>query len=94
MPTVTVATYNVHEWVGADGRRDPDRIIRVLRELRADVIALQEVALPLKRSTPFVLSHISEMTGMHAVAGPTLVKKDNDYGNVLLSADPLEGVEK
>lgn len=36
------ASYNIHKAVGLDGRRDADRIISVLRELDADVIALQE----------------------------------------------------
>lgn len=36
------ASYNIHKAVGTDRRRDPDRIITVLREIDADVIALQE----------------------------------------------------
>lgn len=36
------ASYNIHKAVGIDRRQDPDRIITVLRELDADVIALQE----------------------------------------------------
>ena len=36
------ASYNIHKAVGLDRRRDPDRIVAVLRELDADVIALQE----------------------------------------------------
>ncbi len=39
---LTFASYNIHKAVGLDGRRDPERIIAVLRELHADVIALQE----------------------------------------------------
>jgi endonuclease/exonuclease/phosphatase family metal-dependent hydrolase len=39
---LTFASYNIHKAIGLDGRRDPDRIISVLRELKADVIALQE----------------------------------------------------
>lgn len=39
---LTFATYNIHKAIGADGLRDPERILRVLRELDADVIALQE----------------------------------------------------
>ncbi len=39
---LTFASYNIHKAVGLDGRRDADRIIRVLHELRADVVALQE----------------------------------------------------
>ena len=37
------ASYNIHKAVGTDGRRDPDRILSVLHELGADVVALQEV---------------------------------------------------
>nr|WP_246448702.1 endonuclease/exonuclease/phosphatase family protein [Novosphingobium flavum] len=36
------ASYNIHKAVGLDRRRDPDRILTVLREIDADVIALQE----------------------------------------------------
>lgn len=36
------ASYNIHKAVGIDRRQDPDRIITVLREIDADVIALQE----------------------------------------------------
>ena len=39
---ITFASYNIHKAVGLDGRRDADRIIRVLHELAADVVALQE----------------------------------------------------
>jgi endonuclease/exonuclease/phosphatase family metal-dependent hydrolase len=39
---LTFASYNIHKGVGTDGRRDPDRVLSVLRELDADVIALQE----------------------------------------------------
>lgn len=42
---LTVASYNIHKAVGADRRRDPGRIISVLREIDADVIALQEADL-------------------------------------------------
>ena len=36
------ASYNIHKAVGLDRRRDPARIMSVLREVNADVIALQE----------------------------------------------------
>jgi endonuclease/exonuclease/phosphatase family metal-dependent hydrolase len=39
---LTFASYNIHKAVGVDGRHDADRIIRVLHELAADVVALQE----------------------------------------------------
>lgn len=36
------ASYNIHKAVGIDGVRDSGRIISVLREIDADIIALQE----------------------------------------------------
>lgn len=39
---LSFASYNIHKAVGLDRRRNPDRIIAVLREIDADVIALQE----------------------------------------------------
>jgi endonuclease/exonuclease/phosphatase family metal-dependent hydrolase len=39
---LTFASYNIHKAIGLDRRRDPDRIIAVLREIDADVVALQE----------------------------------------------------
>ncbi|WP_430442656.1 endonuclease/exonuclease/phosphatase family protein [Sphingorhabdus contaminans] len=40
---VKVASYNIRKAVGLDQRRNPDRIVRVLKEIDADIIALQEV---------------------------------------------------
>lgn len=39
---IRVATYNIHKAVGADRQRKPERIIEVLNELDADIVALQE----------------------------------------------------
>lgn len=38
-----VATYNIQKSVGLDGRRQPERILEVVEELDADILALQEV---------------------------------------------------
>jgi endonuclease/exonuclease/phosphatase family metal-dependent hydrolase len=40
---VRVATYNIHRCRGMDRRVMPDRIAEVLREIDADIVALQEV---------------------------------------------------
>ena len=37
-----IASYNIHKGVGLDRKRDPDRILSVLAEIDADVVALQE----------------------------------------------------
>jgi len=39
---IKVASYNIHKGVGTDQRRRPDRIMAVLAEIDADIIALQE----------------------------------------------------
>jgi endonuclease/exonuclease/phosphatase family metal-dependent hydrolase len=39
---IKVASYNIHKGIGLDRRRDPNRILEVLREVDADIIALQE----------------------------------------------------
>ncbi|CAN5342233.1 endonuclease/exonuclease/phosphatase family protein [soil metagenome] len=41
-PKIRVASYNIHKAVGTDMRRSPERILEVLSEVDADVIALQE----------------------------------------------------
>lgn len=40
--TLSVASYNVHKCVGADGVFDPGRVVDVVLEMDADVVALQE----------------------------------------------------
>jgi endonuclease/exonuclease/phosphatase family metal-dependent hydrolase len=39
---IKVASYNMHKSIGTDRRRMPERTLEVLREIDADVIALQE----------------------------------------------------
>ena len=41
-PTITVASYNMRKAIGTDRKRKPDRILHVLQQIDADVVALQE----------------------------------------------------
>ncbi|HVF38163.1 MAG TPA: endonuclease/exonuclease/phosphatase family protein [Sphingomicrobium sp.] len=41
-PTITVASYNMRKAIGTDRRRRPDRVLHVLQEIDADIVALQE----------------------------------------------------
>src|SRR5262245_8885822 len=43
MQLLRVATYNIHKARGLDGRVSIKRVSRVLKEIQADIIALQEV---------------------------------------------------
>src|SRR3546814_1125034 len=39
---IKVASYNMRKGIGLDRRRDPGRVLSVLGELDADIVALQE----------------------------------------------------
>jgi endonuclease/exonuclease/phosphatase family metal-dependent hydrolase len=91
---LVVATYNVHGWVGGDGRRDPERACEALAELGADVIALQEVRCG--HAGPGVLERIAELLKMESLRGLVHERHDEAHGNALLSrlaitaAEPIE----
>lgn len=89
----TAASYNIHQCVGTDGRRDPGRIARVILELEAQVIGLQEVN---SRSggnrEEAQMDYLAQRTGLKAVAGPTIWRGDSHYGNVLLTSYPIAGI--
>lgn len=85
---VTIATYNIHGAVGVDRKFAPDRVVEVLREIRADVIALQEVPLG-GTAWPNVLDMLQEATGFYSVEGPTMDGAKRRYGNAVLSRYPI-----
>lgn len=87
MRQLRIASYNVHRAVGVDGRFMPERILGVLREIDADVVALQEVEA--RDTGDHMLSWLAGKTGFHAVAGTTLIRHDGHYGNGLLTRVPI-----
>lgn len=81
-----VASYNIHRCIGLDGRNDPERIARVIEELNPDVIGLQEVESRFGGGLDIhQLNYLADETGMHAVAGTTVLRPDSHYGNALLT---------
>lgn len=93
--TIRIATYNVHACVGTDRRHDPDRIGRVITEIDADVIALQEFSYPadiaLEARTPVVLESLDRYEFM---LGPTCQRRDRCFGNVLLTRHAIRDVQR
>ncbi|HSF13170.1 MAG TPA: endonuclease/exonuclease/phosphatase family protein, partial [Erythrobacter sp.] len=49
--TIKVASYNIHKGIGTDRQRDPARILKVLAEVDADVVCLQEADLRFGKRT-------------------------------------------
>jgi endonuclease/exonuclease/phosphatase family metal-dependent hydrolase len=90
MTGLRVVSYNIHRCVGGDGRQDPARIASVLREIDADVVGLQEVDAVSGPSTDSMqMQYLAASLGLHAIAGPTIIREQGHYGNALLTRRPV-----
>jgi endonuclease/exonuclease/phosphatase family metal-dependent hydrolase len=91
---LSFASYNIHKAVGLDRRRDPDRILSVLCEIDADVIALQEADRRFgRRESVLPLAAIAEQTPYRAV--PLSMRPDSIgwHGNAVLVRRDIEVAE-
>ncbi len=84
-----VATYNVHKCRGMDGRTRPERIASVLKGLRADIIALQEVVGrgPAGKGQDEELAAYLDMASFFS---PARRLRGHLYGNAILTRLPVE----
>lgn len=88
---IRLATWNIHAGIGADGRYNLDRIIRLLRSHRPDIIALQEVD-SRGRLEDLPLTTLSAALGEYSAEARTIVAPDGHYGHILLSHWPMHEV--
>lgn len=88
-----VVTYNVHKCAGLDRRVRPARVAAVLREIDADVIALQEVVSVESGSSreAHQARFIAEELGCEFRVGENRRHKGGAYGNVVLTRLPVLG---
>lgn len=85
-----IVTYNIHKCRGLDRRVRPERIAAVLRETKADIIALQEVLSVEGRERERQQARfIAEELGMHYHIGENRRLDGGAYGNVVLSRWPF-----
>jgi endonuclease/exonuclease/phosphatase family metal-dependent hydrolase len=90
---LVVGSYNIHGCVGGDGRHDPDRVAAVIRELDADVLALQEVdSREGVENGIDQFRYLSGAIGLPAIPGPTLRDHRGHYGNALVTRLPMEWI--
>jgi endonuclease/exonuclease/phosphatase family metal-dependent hydrolase len=85
---IRVVTYNIHRCRGIDRRTVPSRIADVLRELDADVVALQEVV----GAGPAGAGQAEEIgaaVGMGWVMASVRHLRNHLFGNVVLSRLPI-----
>lgn len=85
MPMVLVASYNIRKAIGSDRRRRPDRILDVLCEVGADIVALQEADRRFgSRQSALPLHMITEHTPYMPVALDVRAGSLGWHGNALL----------
>ncbi len=93
--TPCVATYNIHKFVGRDGRRDPERIFAVLRELDADVIGVQEFdSRKPRRGEAVSVADMERETGYEAHVHPTRHNRGGYHGNLILTRHDARDVRR
>lgn len=80
-----VASYNIHKCRGVDGKVRPDRIIEVVSEIGADLVALQEIDRRFgKRGGLIDPAMILRETGMHLLGQSDVPHRHGWHGNALL----------
>lgn len=82
---ILVASYNIRKAVGTDWRRDPDRILGVLAEIDADIVALQEVDRRFgSRESALSASFVAAHSGYKAIDFSPRVQSVGWHGNTIL----------
>src|SRR5437762_4267503 len=86
LPTLRVATYNVHGCVGMDRQRSEARIAEVIAESAVDIVGVQELDLGRRRSAGVDQTRIiAEQLGWYSHFHPAMRRSDEHYGNAILS---------
>jgi endonuclease/exonuclease/phosphatase family metal-dependent hydrolase len=95
MPVFSALSYNIHECVGWDRRRDPCRIADVIKASRTEIVGLQEVHSESDgRVESHQMNYLADCTGLQAVPGRFLMRRNGEYGNVLLTKFRILNVER
>ena len=86
-----VLSYNIHHGEGVDGKLDLARIAGVIRSVKPDVVALQEVDQRTQRTGGVDQpGELARLTEMRVVFGGNLRLQGGDYGNAVLSRLPIK----
>jgi endonuclease/exonuclease/phosphatase family metal-dependent hydrolase len=95
MRDFAVLSYNIHECVGVDRRRHPDRIAQIINESGAQIVGLQEVHSDSSGEEHLhQMNYLAAATGLQAVPGPSVERRNGHYGNVLLTSCKILNVHK
>jgi endonuclease/exonuclease/phosphatase family metal-dependent hydrolase len=87
---IRILAYNLHHGEGVDGKLDLERIAQVIRDSRADLVALQEVDVLAQRTGKIdQAAEYRRLTGLQGEFGKAIDFQGGAYGQVLLSRWPL-----
>lgn len=89
--TLRIMSYNVHNGIGLDGKRDYDRLAGVINRFAPDVVALQELDSVTQRSLGVdILREFAGKTLMHSIYAPAISYQGGKYGiGILTKEKPL-----
>lgn len=83
-----IMSYNIHNGMGLDGRRDLERIAAVIQKVNPDIVALQEVDSVTERSgNRDMMKILGEYTLMRPVFGAAIPYQGGKYGVGILSRE-------
>src|SRR6188768_3816553 len=83
---LAVMTYNIHHAEGMDKRLDVERIARVIRDAKPDLVALQELDAGANRTNRVEQAkELARLLKMHYVFGPAMEFDGGKYGDAVLS---------
>lgn len=90
---IRMVTWNIHGFLGQDGRFDPDRVFRIVEALKPDIAAVQEVIGPDAGVDGFALLRAA-VPGARAIAANVNRRIKGLYGQLLLTRFPVRHAVK
>lgn len=88
--TLRVLTYNIHHGEGTDKQFDYERLAVVIKNLKPDVVALQEVDRGTERASGVDQAKLlARLCHMHYAFGQAMPHQGGQYGDAILSRFPI-----
>lgn len=85
-----ILSYNIHHAEGIDRKLNLERIAKIIRSVKPDLVALQEVDQNTKRTKNVDQpAELARLTGMNVAFGPNIEFQGGKYGNAVLSRFPI-----
>lgn len=85
-----ILSYNIHHGRGLDDKVDLERIAKVIREAKPDLVALQEVDRGTTRTGKVdQTAELARLTGLYGTFGKAIDYAGGDYGQAILARVPI-----